>query len=99
MGYRNFATPCATRDALETVLGAEAGMPGEAGGAWNGGGKLLLSMGMSGDFEALRARSGVLRVGTGDLRREAASGKIRPVFLFRICAAPCALIYLDSLSS
>ena len=63
---RDFATLCATRDALETVLGAEVGVPEEAGGAWGEGGRLLLSMGMSGDFEAaLRAGSDVVRVGTG----------------------------------
>lgn len=49
-----------TRDKLQTTL-KEQGVDG-----WGEGGKLILSMGMSGDFEAaLRAGSDIVRVGTG----------------------------------
>ena len=48
-----------TREVLEEALAAEKGKWGEDGG-------LLLSMGMSSDFEAaLRTGSDVVRVGTG----------------------------------
>ncbi|KAL4260639.1 Pyridoxal phosphate homeostasis protein [Pleurotus pulmonarius] len=54
-----------TRDVLERLLAAEFGR-GEEGAQWGSGGKLLLSMGMSSDFEvAIRAGSDIVRVGTG----------------------------------
>lgn len=60
-----------TRDVLQEVLEREFpdvgdGEGGEGEGErWGEGGKLLLSMGMSSDFEAaLRAGSDVVRVGT-----------------------------------
>ncbi|KAJ7614122.1 hypothetical protein FB45DRAFT_759021 [Roridomyces roridus] len=55
-----------TRDALASVLSAEFG--GEAKARWGeeGTGRLLMSMGMSSDFEAaLKAGSDIVRVGTG----------------------------------
>ncbi|KAH9945125.1 uncharacterized protein BXZ73DRAFT_38088 [Epithele typhae] len=61
----DFARLRAARDALEGAL-ARAGWPRERG-AWGAeeGGGLVLSMGMSSDFEAaLRAGSDVVRVGT-----------------------------------
>lgn len=49
-----------TRDKLQTTL-KEQGVDG-----WGEGGELVLSMGMSSDFEAaLRAGSDIVRVGTG----------------------------------
>ncbi|KAI0775144.1 hypothetical protein BD413DRAFT_471902 [Trametes elegans] len=60
----DFARLVATRDALHAAL-AHAGFPPE-GGRWGEGGRLLLSMGMSSDFEAaLAAGSDIVRVGTG----------------------------------
>ncbi|KAI8980226.1 hypothetical protein BD414DRAFT_465627 [Trametes punicea] len=60
----DFARLVATRDALEAAL-ARAGFPAESG-TWGEGGTLLLSMGMSSDFEAaLAAGSDIVRVGTG----------------------------------
>ena len=56
-----------TRDALQSVLVEEFGKEEEKGGKgrWGEGGRLLLSMGMSSDFEAaLAAGSDVVRVGT-----------------------------------
>lgn len=56
-----------TRDVLQEVLAREfpVGEGEEEKGRWGEGGKLLLSMGMSSDFEAaLRAGSDVVRVGT-----------------------------------
>ncbi|PCH42133.1 hypothetical protein WOLCODRAFT_25156 [Wolfiporia cocos MD-104 SS10] len=53
-----------TRDVLQAMLAEEGFAPEE--GRWGEGGKLLLSMGMSSDFEAaLRAGSDIVRVGTG----------------------------------
>ena len=60
----DFARLVATRDALQAAL-ARAGFPPESG-AWGEDGRLLLSMGMSSDFEAaLAAGSDIVRVGTG----------------------------------
>jgi PLP dependent protein len=59
---RDFECLVETRDMLHTVL-RSAGVLQES---WGDGGRLLLSMGMSSDFEAaLRAGSDVVRVGTG----------------------------------
>ena len=53
-----------TRDALEAALG-RAGFPKESAKWGDEGGRLLLSMGMSSDFEAaLAAGSDIVRVGT-----------------------------------
>lgn len=53
-----------TRDLLQEAL-AQAGFSTD-GGRWGEGGKLLLSMGMSSDFEAaLNSGSDIVRVGTG----------------------------------
>ncbi|KAI0034767.1 hypothetical protein K488DRAFT_44797 [Vararia minispora EC-137] len=62
---RDFAMLVHTRDTLQGVLRAEFG--GEKLSAWgDGAGRLLLSMGMSSDFEAaLKAGSDIVRVGTG----------------------------------
>lgn len=50
-----------TRDVLQSYLESEMGMEN-----WGKGGKLVLSMGMSSDFEAaLKAGSDIVRVGTG----------------------------------
>lgn len=50
-----------TRDTLQSILEQEF-----SGGGWGEDGKLLLSMGMSSDFEAaLRSGSDIVRVGTG----------------------------------
>ena len=52
-----------TRDRLQEVISTE--FPASEG-RWGEDGKLLLSMGMSSDFEAaLKAGSDVVRVGTG----------------------------------
>ncbi|KZT01547.1 uncharacterized protein LAESUDRAFT_739114 [Laetiporus sulphureus 93-53] len=60
----DFLTLVSTRDTLQEAL-AKAGFPAE-GGRWGEGGKLLLSMGMSSDFEAaLKTGSDIVRVGTG----------------------------------
>lgn len=58
----DFQTLIETRDALQQLLSKEVGIK-----SWgNGEGKLLLSMGMSSDFEeALRVGSDIVRVGTG----------------------------------
>lgn len=59
-GNQDFETLKRTRDVLEDVL-RESG-----GGEWGVDGRLMLSMGMSSDFEAaLKAGSDVVRVGTG----------------------------------
>lgn len=59
---RDFETLKQTRDALEEVLRTE--LPNESE-RWGADGRLLLSMGMSSDFEAaLKAGSDVVRVGT-----------------------------------
>ncbi|KAI0749624.1 hypothetical protein C8Q80DRAFT_1100310 [Daedaleopsis nitida] len=61
----DFTRLVATRDALEGAL-ARAGFPKESGKWGDEHGKLLLSMGMSSDFEAaLAAGSDIVRVGTG----------------------------------
>lgn len=53
-----------TRDALQVALEAEFG--GEGKDKWGDDGRLVLSMGMSSDFEAaLKAGSDIVRVGTG----------------------------------
>ncbi|KAI0833564.1 hypothetical protein BC628DRAFT_1426154 [Trametes gibbosa] len=60
----DFARLVATRDALHAALD-RAGFPSD-GGRWGEEGQLLLSMGMSSDFEAaLKAGSDIVRVGTG----------------------------------
>ncbi|KAI0649044.1 hypothetical protein C8Q79DRAFT_489415 [Trametes meyenii] len=60
----DFVRLVATRNALQAAL-ARAGFPAEEG-KWGEGGRLLLSMGMSSDFEAaLSAGSDIVRVGTG----------------------------------
>ncbi|KII89890.1 hypothetical protein PLICRDRAFT_108109 [Plicaturopsis crispa FD-325 SS-3] len=57
----DFAALKATRDVLQDLLKAE-----NPDGKWGDGGRLLLSMGMSSDFEAaLKAGSDIVRVGTG----------------------------------
>lgn len=58
---KDFERLKATRDVLQEVLGKEF-----PGGEWGVDGRLLISMGMSSDFEAaLRAGSDIVRVGTG----------------------------------
>lgn len=58
---KDFKMLKATRDVLQEVLGKEF-----PGGEWGVDGRLLMSMGMSSDFEAaLRAGSDIVRVGTG----------------------------------
>ncbi|KAI0787591.1 hypothetical protein C8Q74DRAFT_1252690 [Fomes fomentarius] len=60
----DFARLVATRDVLECAL-ARAGYPKESGKWGDENGRLLLSMGMSSDFEAaLAAGSDIVRVGT-----------------------------------
>lgn len=55
---QDFETLKQTRDLLQAALAAESGK-------WGEDGKLLLSMGMSSDFEAaLKAGSNIVRVGT-----------------------------------
>ncbi|KAJ7592690.1 hypothetical protein C8J56DRAFT_929227 [Mycena floridula] len=59
----DFETLKATRDALEEYLKQELA---DKKDAWGDAGKLVLSMGMSSDFEAaLKAGSDIVRVGTG----------------------------------
>jgi PLP dependent protein len=59
---QDFETLKQTRDALQDVLNKDTTISGK----WGDGGKLLLSMGMSSDFEAaLSAGSDIVRVGTG----------------------------------
>ncbi|TFK92698.1 hypothetical protein K466DRAFT_581719 [Polyporus arcularius HHB13444] len=61
----DFRRLVATRDVLEGAL-ARAGFPKDSGKWGDEHGRLLLSMGMSGDFEAaLAAGSDIVRVGTG----------------------------------
>ncbi|KAI0347805.1 hypothetical protein BDW22DRAFT_1349870 [Trametopsis cervina] len=62
----DFGRLAATRDVLQEVLRTEFPLGEEGDGErWGEGGKLLLSMGMSSDFEAaVRAGSDVVRVGT-----------------------------------
>ncbi|KAG9314947.1 hypothetical protein JVU11DRAFT_4056 [Chiua virens] len=58
----DFETLKCTRDLLEQVLRDDP----TSGGKWGVDGKLMLSMGMSSDFEAaLRGGSDIVRVGTG----------------------------------
>lgn len=58
----DFETLKCTRDVLEQVLRQDP----TSSGKWGVDGKLLLSMGMSSDFEAaLKSGSDVVRVGTG----------------------------------
>ncbi|KAI6039760.1 hypothetical protein EDC04DRAFT_3061947 [Pisolithus marmoratus] len=58
-GNQDFETLKQTRDVLQDVLR-------ESSGEWGVDGRLMLSMGMSSDFEAaLKAGSDVVRVGTG----------------------------------
>ena len=58
----DFETLKRTRDFLEQVLRQDP----TSGGKWGVDGKLLLSMGMSSDFEAaLKGGSDIVRVGTG----------------------------------
>ncbi|KIY72453.1 hypothetical protein CYLTODRAFT_417852 [Cylindrobasidium torrendii FP15055 ss-10] len=60
-GNNDFETLKATRDVLEKYCHDEL-----AGKSWGVDGRLLLSMGMSSDFEAaLKAGSDIVRVGTG----------------------------------
>ncbi len=60
----DFARLVATRDVLEGAL-ARAGYPKESGKWGDENGRLLLSMGMSSDFQAaLAAGSDIVRVGT-----------------------------------
>ncbi|KAJ7497065.1 hypothetical protein FB451DRAFT_1018760 [Mycena latifolia] len=61
----DFERLMSTRDALAKLLAAEFGTEEDRWGA-EGTGRLLLSMGMSSDFEAaLKAGSDIVRVGTG----------------------------------
>jgi len=61
----DFETLKTTRDALQTFLDSDQGET-EDSRKWGDNGKLLLSMGMSSDFEAaLKAGSDIVRVGTG----------------------------------
>ncbi|KAF7972957.1 hypothetical protein HWV62_34241 [Athelia sp. TMB] len=60
---KDFETLKVTRDALQGLLGADASVEKNS---WGEDGRLLLSMGMSSDFEAaLKAGANVVRVGTG----------------------------------
>jgi len=53
-----------TRDHLQEVLKRD--VEGQGQGTWGEDGRLLLSMGMTNDFEAaLKAGSDIVRVGTG----------------------------------
>jgi PLP dependent protein len=62
----DFARLVATRDRLQAALVDAFAQDDKAGGRWGIDGRLLLSMGMSSDFEAaLTAGSDVVRVGTG----------------------------------
>lgn len=55
-----------TRDLLEAYLVSELGGGDGGEGKWGQGNRLLLSMGMSSDFEAaVKAGSDIVRVGTG----------------------------------
>lgn len=61
-----FAALRATRDRLQEWLAGAYKLGGAEGFQWGENGRLLLSMGMSSDFEAaLRAGSDIVRVGTG----------------------------------
>jgi PLP dependent protein len=63
---RDFETLVATRDALAQALNAARESGVLADGQWGENGRLLLSMGMSADYEAaLRAGADIVRVGTG----------------------------------
>lgn len=68
---KDFVTLRQTRDALTSILLSNSGKQkgdGESEGelGWGEDGRLLLSMGMSSDFEAaLKAESDIVRVGTG----------------------------------
>jgi len=62
----DFETLKTTRDVLQQFLDNDREELGEDIGKWGEHGKLLLSMGMSSDFEAaLKAGSDIVRVGTG----------------------------------
>jgi len=68
-GNRDFELLKKARDRLQTAL-TEQGLDG-----WGENGKLVLSMGMSSDFEAaLRAGSDIVRVGTGIFGERAKKG-------------------------
>lgn len=61
---KDLETLCLTQDALEEALRRR--LASEENERWGEGGRLLLSMGMSSDFEAaLNAGSDIVRVGTG----------------------------------
>lgn len=67
----DFAALKTTRDALQDLLKAE-----NLNGKWGDDGQLLLSMGMSSDFEAaLKAGSDIVRVGTGIFGQRHLKGK------------------------
>lgn len=58
---KDFQTLSSTRDLLQDILLAQLPQ-----GQWGRDGKMILSMGMSSDFEpAIRAGSDIVRVGTG----------------------------------
>lgn len=60
---RDFETLKITRDVLQELLRTDTSVDKDS---WGEDGKLLLSMGMSSDFEtALKAGADVVRVGTG----------------------------------
>lgn len=68
-GNRDFELLKKARDGLQTAL-TEQGLDG-----WGENGKLVLSMGMSRDFEAaLRRGSDIVRVGTGIFGERAKKG-------------------------
>ena len=66
---KDFETLRQTRDTLESILISRSqgeGQGGQEGSKWGEDGRLLMSMGMSSDFEAaLKAGSDIVRVGTG----------------------------------
>ncbi|KAF9232960.1 hypothetical protein BU15DRAFT_54485 [Melanogaster broomeanus] len=69
----DFETLKRTRDILHEVLQQDP----ELGGKWGVDGKLLLSMGMSSDFEAaLKAGGDIVRVGTGIFGARHAKGEV-----------------------
>ena len=63
---KDFETLRQTRDTLESILVARSQGEGQEGSKWGEDGRLLMSMGMSSDFDAaLKAGSDIVRVGTG----------------------------------
>lgn len=73
-GNRDFKTLVETREALQKYL-EEADL-GD-GRKWGENGRLLLSMGMSSDFEAaLKAGSDIVRVGTGIFGERRKKGEV-----------------------